>query len=121
LIIPNTPQFFCNWNLEYTKDDWLGKESRTKFLYEGSYTQQYNYGFNVSVYDDFVIPSFLTHNLSIEQTFANRRYVLAAEVNNLTDAVVINNFNQPLPGRTYRIKLRSLLLGKKSIHSNDKH
>jgi vitamin B12 transporter len=121
LIIPNTPQFFCNWNLEYTKDGWLGKESRTKLLYEGSYTQQYNYGFNVSVYDDFVIPSFLTHNLSIEQTFANRRYILAAEANNITDAMVINNFNQPLPGRTFRIKLRYLLLGKKSIHSNDKH
>jgi vitamin B12 transporter len=121
LIIPNTPQFFCNWNLEYTKAGWLSKESHTKFLYEGSYTQEYNYGFNVSVYDDFVIPSFLTHTFSIEQSFANRRYILAAEANNITDAMVINNFNQPLPGRTFRVKLRYLLLGKKSIHSNDKH
>jgi vitamin B12 transporter len=119
LIIPNTPQFFSNWNAEYSKDGWLGKQSRTKFLYEGSFTQKYNYGFNISVYDDFVIPSFVTHTFSIEQTFKDRRYIIAAEANNMTDATVINNLNQPLPGRTFRIKLRYLLLGSKANHSNN--
>jgi hypothetical protein len=119
LIIPNTPQFFSNWDVEYSKDGWLGKGSRTKLLYEGSYTQEFNYGFNISVYDDFVIPSFLTHTISIEQSFDDRKYILAAEANNITDTRVINNFNQPLPGRTFRIKFRYLLLGKKAIHSNN--
>lgn len=119
LIIPNTPQFFSNWNVEYTKEGWLGKQSRLKLLYEGSFTQKYNYGFNISVYDNFVIPSFITHTFSIEQSFKDRRYIVAAEANNITDVTVINNFNQPLPGRTFRIKFRYLLLGTKTHHSNN--
>lgn len=115
LDIPNTPQFFSNWSVEYSRDNILGRESKSKLLYEGSYTARYNYGFNVSAYDDFYIPSFLTHTLSIEQSFKNKRYIVAAEANNLTNERVINNFNQPLPGRTFRLKLRYLLLGKKLI------
>ena len=119
LDIPNTPQFFANWNIEYSNSRLLGKESQTKLLYEGSYSARYNYGFNVSAYDDYYIPSFLTHTISIEQSFHDRRYTITGEVNNLSDATVINNFNQPLPGRTWRIKLRYLLLGKKTnSHTN---
>lgn len=117
LTIPNVPRFFMNWSIEYSKDGIAGKGSRSKLLYEGSYTRQYNYGFKMSVYDDFIIPFFLIHTLSLEQSFKDRRYTLVAEVNNLTDEVVINNFNQPLPGRTFRLKLRYLLLGKKALHN----
>jgi outer membrane receptor protein involved in Fe transport len=100
----------------------LGKASITKLLYEGSYTRQYNYGFEISQYDHFVIPSFHIHTVSIEQSFKDKRYIIAAEANNLTDEVVINNFNQPLPGRTFRIKFRYLLLGKKIIsHTTSNH
>jgi vitamin B12 transporter len=119
LDIPNTPRFFSNWNIEYSKERLLGKESQTKLFYEGSYSARFNYGFNVSAYDDYYIPSFLTHTISIEQSFHDRRYTITGEMNNLTDETVINNFNQPLPGRTWRIKFRYLLLGKKTNnHTN---
>jgi vitamin B12 transporter len=116
LAIPNIPQLFGNWSIEYTRDNILSKNSITKLLYEGSYSREYNYGFKISQYDTMAIPSFLTHTISIEQSFNNRRYIIAAEVNNLTNERVINNFNQPLPGRTFRIKLRYLLLGKRTSH-----
>lgn len=115
LDIPNTPQFFSNWSLEYSWYNLLGSESKTKLLYEGSYCARYNYGFNLSAYDDYFIPSWVTHTISIEQSFKNKRYIISAEANNFTNQRVINNFNQPLPGRTLRIKLRYLLLGKKTI------
>lgn len=122
LAIPNIPQLFGNWNIEYTRDNVLGKNSATKLLYEGSYTREYNYGFEISRYDSLAIPSFITHTISLEQSFNNKRYIVAAEVNNLTNEIVINNFNQPLPGRTFRIKLRYLLLGRQRIRqSTDSH
>lgn len=119
LHIPNVPQFFMNWNLEYHKTDLLVKNSKSRLMYDGSFVDEYNYGFNISIYDNFKIPSFLTHTLSVEQSFKDSRYTFVFEANNITDVVVINNFNQPLVGRTFRIKFRYLLLGKN--HSNHSH
>jgi vitamin B12 transporter len=118
LAIPNVPQFFGNWNIEYHRDNWIGHESRTRIIYDGSYVHQYNFGFQISIYDKFIIPSYLTHTVALEQSFHNGRYTITGEVNNITDEVVINNFNQPLMGRTFRIKLRFLLLGNKSFHNH---
>lgn len=112
LQIPNTPQFFMNWNVEFHKTGLLGKSSKTRLMYDGSFVDRYSYGFNISIYDKFFIPQYLTHTISVEQSFKDGRYIVTAEVNNLTDQVVINNFNQPLVGRTFRIKLRYLLLSK---------
>lgn len=121
LAIPNIPQLFGNWNIEYTLNDVAGKNSATKLLYEGSYSRAYNYGFEISRYDNLAIPAFLTHTISVEQSLNNRRYIIAGEVNNLTDEQVISNYNQPLPGRTFRLKLRYLLLGKRKSHHDTHH
>jgi vitamin B12 transporter len=118
LQIPNTPNLFFNWNMEFHKTDLLGKDSKTRLIYDGAFVNQYSFGFNISVYDDFVIPSYLIHTLSVEQSFKDSRYIVSAEVNNLTDQVVINNFNQPLAGRTFRLKLRYLLLGTDNVHQD---
>lgn len=112
LAIPNVPLMFFNWNLEYHKDNLIAKHSKTRFMYDGSFVDKYNYGFPLSIYDNLAIPSYLTHTVSLEQSFHDGRYTFTGEINNLTDTVVINNFAQPLAGRTFRIKLRYLLLGK---------
>lgn len=116
LQIPNVPELFANWNVEYHKDNLLGKHTKTRILYEGSHTRKYSYSFNVSRYDQFYIPGYISHNLVLEQSFQDQRYTITGEINNLTDEVIINNWNMPLPGRTFRIKLRYLLLSKP--HSN---
>jgi outer membrane cobalamin receptor len=118
LAIPNTPQFFGNWNVEYHKTDWLGKHSKTRVMYDGSFVDTYNFGFKISIYDKFIIPGYLIHTLSLEQSFQDGRYTITGEVNNLTDQVIINNFNQPLPGRTFRVKLRYLLLFNSEKHNH---
>jgi outer membrane receptor protein involved in Fe transport len=114
LQIPNTPKLFFNWNAEYHRLGLLGPGSKTRLMYDGSYVEQYSYGFKISVYDNFVIPSYLTHTLSVEQSLGEGKYTVTAEANNITGKEVINNFNQPLPGRTFRIKLRMLLMDKDS-------
>jgi outer membrane cobalamin receptor len=118
LIIPNTPQLFFNWSAEYHRQDLLAKHSRTRFIYDGTFVNRFDYGFNISIYDNFSVPSYLTHTISLEQSFEDGRYIITGEVNNLFDEVVINNYNQPLPGRTFRIKVRYLLLGKGDGHTH---
>ncbi|HEY0271870.1 MAG TPA: TonB-dependent receptor, partial [Chitinophaga sp.] len=113
LQVPNVPEFFTNWSLEYYHDNLLGKGTKTRMIYEGSYVQQYYYAFNISIYDNYIIPSYLTHDLTIEQSFHNERFTLTGEVHNITNARVIDNWNLPLPGRTFRVKFRCLLLGHK--------
>lgn len=119
LQIPNTPQFFMNWNVEFHKTGIIGKSSKIRLIYDGSFVDRYSFGFNISIYDKFFIPQYLTHTVSLEQSFKDSRYTITAEANNITDQIVINNFNQPLAGKTFRIKLRYLLLSKgNSNHSH---
>jgi outer membrane cobalamin receptor len=116
--IPNIPQLFANWSIEFHRNNLLSKDSRTRILYDGSFVNQYYYGFKISRYDNFIIPSYTVHTLSLEQSFKDRRYTITGEVNNLFDASVLNNYNQPLPGRTFRLKLRYLLLGNQLNHQH---
>ncbi len=112
LVIPNIPLIFGNWNLEFHKRKLLGGHSKTRMIYEGSYTKEFNFGFAISQFDNLQIPSFLTHNLIWEQAFKDDRWIITGEVRNLTNALVLNNWNQPLPGRSFRLKLRYLLIDK---------
>lgn len=117
LALPNTPRLFGNVNLEYHRDDLIGKKTRTRIIYDGSYFHRIHYGFEISVYDDYIIPSYINHTLSLEQAFDDRRYTLTFEANNILNERIINNYNQPLAGRTFRLKFRYLLLGKKLAHT----
>ncbi len=112
LQIPNVPELFGNWNVEFHQTGLLAKDAKTRVIYEGSFTNEYSYGFNISRYDQFFIPAYITHNLVIEQSFHHERYTITGEVHNVTNENILNNWNMPLPGRTFRIKLRYLLIGK---------
>jgi outer membrane cobalamin receptor len=116
LQIPNVPELFGNWNIEYHKNNLVGKNTKARIIYEGSYAKKYSYGFNLSRYDQFFIPAYVSHNLAIEQSFQSERYTITGEVHNITDETIINNWNMPLPGRTFRIKVRYLLLSKPGSH-----
>ena len=112
--IPNIPQMFSNWSVEYHKENLLGEHSNTRIIYEGSYVNEYNYGFELSENDNFVIPAALSHNFIIEQSWFNQKFTVTGQIQNITNALVINNWNQPLPGRSFRLRLRYLLIDKKS-------
>ena len=117
--IPNIPKLFSNWSLEYHSNDLLGKDSNTRIIYEGSHINEYKFGFELSVNDQFMIPTSLAHNLIIEHSLSNQKFTITGQVQNFTNAVVLNNWNQPLPGRSFRIKIRMLLMDRKSKHQTN--
>lgn len=106
LRVPNLPWLFGTAMVETHADELVGKSSRSRLFVEGFYTEEYFYGFEVSRRQERRIPRALTLGLGVEQQWFNTGLTLSAEIQNLTGATVMNQFNYPLPGRTFRLKVR---------------
>lgn len=107
--IPNVPYMMANGGLELHGKNWFGgKGQNTRILLDASYIHQYFYDFELSRYQDRKIPTSLTCDAAIEHSFDNNRWTLTFKLRNLTNREVVSEFNRPLPGRNFSIKLRYL-------------
>ncbi len=107
--IPNVPYMMANCGLELHGKNWFGgKGQNTRILLDASYIHQYFYDFELSRYQDRKIPTSLTCDAAIEHSFDNNRWTLTFKLRNLTNREVVSEFNRPLPGRNFSIKLRYL-------------
>lgn len=106
LRIPNIPFFFTNFSAEFHKANLFGgKGMNTRLIYENTFTGRFTYDFEIpNTFTTYAIPSYMAHTVSAEQSFQKGKYSLGVEVNNLTNALIINNLNNPLPGRVWRVK-----------------
>lgn len=106
LRIPNMPWLFGSMILEFHRTDLFGAMQRSRFFHELDYTEEYFYAFEMSQNQDRRIPRTLTHTVGIEHQWLERGLTLSAEIQNITDTPVMNQFNHPLPGRTARVSVR---------------
>jgi outer membrane cobalamin receptor len=107
LQIPHIPVFYLNWGVDYRKDNLFGGRGQySRFYYEGGYTAQYYYGYNLTVNQNFVIPGACIHTIGAEYALWNRRVLLSLECHNLLNTKELTNLNYPLPGRTLQAKVR---------------
>ncbi len=107
LQMPHIPIFFINWSLDYRKDNFFGGRGQyTRLYYEGSYTDKYNYGYNLTVNQNFVIPETFIHTVGAEYAILDRRILFSFECHNIFNANELTNFNYPLAGRTLQAKVR---------------
>ena len=107
--IPNVPYMMANCGLELHGRNWFGGQGQnTRILLDASYIHQYFYDFELSRYQDRKIPTSLTCDAAIEHSFDNNRWTLTFKLRNLTNREVVSEFNRPLPGRNFSIKLRYL-------------
>lgn len=109
LRIPNIPYLMANFGGELHWADLFGRRQNTRLLLDASYVHRYSYDFEMGAYLEKLIPTSLTFDAAIEQSFANRRWTLTLKVKNLADRETVSEFNRPLPGRTCSVKLRYLL------------
>lgn len=106
LRLPHIPWFFANYGIEYHVDNLFGTDTQTRAYYESQYVHEFFFEFELSANQDRSIPSAWTHHLGVEHSVWNDKLSLGLELRNITNELVINNFNNPLPGRNFRIKLR---------------
>lgn len=104
--MPNIPYMLANAGLEFHKENLFGgKGHNTRIFADYSLVEEYLYDFEVAM-KQRRIPLSSTFDIGFEHSLQNGRYIISAKVKNLADAKVLSEFNRPLPGRSFGIKVR---------------
>ena len=105
--MPNIPYLFANAGLELHKANLFGGNGQnTRWFTDCSFIEEYFYDFEQSIYQERKIPRTLTFDTGLEHSLKNQSVFISIKVNNLTDAKVLSEFNRPLPGRNFGLKIR---------------
>lgn len=105
--LPHIPVLYFNWMADYRKDNLFGGRGQyTRIYYEGGFTGQYYYGFELSKKQDYKIPASCIHTVGIEYGILDRKIIFGVECHNVLDSPEMTNFNYPLAGRTLTAKVR---------------
>ncbi len=106
LRMPNIPYLMGNAGLEFHRENLFGgRGQNTRLFSDLSFVEEYLYDFEMAA-NQRRIPRSTTIDLGLEHSFFNNSLYLSAKIKNLTDARVLSEFNRPLPGRSFGVKLR---------------
>jgi Outer membrane receptor proteins, mostly Fe transport len=107
--MPNIPYLLANTGLELHKENLFGGQGyNSRLMLDASYVHQYFYDFEVSQYQERKIPTALRLDLGLEQSLRNNQWTITFKVKNLTNQRQMSEFNHPLPGINFSVKLRYL-------------
>lgn len=105
--MPNIPYFMCNAGLEFHKENLFGGTGQnTRFFADMAFIDEYFYDFEVTDNTKRRIPRSTTVDLGFEHSLMNQRLFISGKIKNLTNTAVLSEFNRPLPGRSFGMKLR---------------
>lgn len=105
--MPNIPYFMVNAGLEFHYENLFGgKGQNTRLFADLAFVEQYLYDFEITENAKRRIPRSTTIDLGFEHSFMNQRLFISGKIKNLTSATVLSEFNRPLPGRSFGVKLR---------------
>ena len=108
--MPNIPWLMSNAGLEFHKENLFGgKGQNTRLFADMSFIEEYFYDFELTKNEKRRIPRSLTFDLGFEHSFFDQRLYISGKIKNVADATVISEYNCPLPGRSFGIKLRYIL------------
>lgn len=108
--MPNIPYFFANAGLEFHKENLLGGNGQnTRVFADISFVEEFFYDFEFTKLKKRRIPRSTRIDLGFEHSFMNQSLFISGKINNLTDAKLLSEFNHPLPGRSFAVKLRYVL------------
>ncbi len=109
--MPNIPSLMANAGLEFHKANLFGgRGMNTRITIDGSFIEEYYYDFELSSLQERRIPRSLSFDMGVEQSFCNGRFYVIATLFNVTNENIISEFNRPLPGRNFNIRLRYVLI-----------
>jgi outer membrane cobalamin receptor len=106
--VPNVPYLYGNADFSLFLGS-VGRKSNTLNLgYNALYVYQFplRWGTNGAYETKDVIPTQLSHDVSLTYAMQNGRYSLSLECRNLADARLYDNFSLQKPGRSFSAKIR---------------
>lgn len=110
LRLPNIPHLMANAGLEFHREELFGlRRTNARFFADVSFVERYFYDFEQSVFQERRIPRSVRLDLGLEYTLLGGALILSAKMGNATDARLLSEFNHPLPGRTFSLRLRYVL------------
>lgn len=105
--MPNVPYLFANAGLELHKENLFGGTGQNSRLFaDCSFVEEYFYDFEVSKYQERKIPRAIIFNAGLEHSLHNQSIFISIQANNIFDEKVFSEFNRPLPGRNFGMKMR---------------
>ena len=104
LRLPNIPYLFSNFGVECHTYD-LPARWYVKLFYDGRFTQEYFYNWELTRRSKRRIPQSWVHDVGLLITY-HGRYSLALECHNVMGREVWDQYRRPLPGRTFHVKFR---------------
>ncbi len=105
--MPNIPYLMANVGLEFHKENLFGGIGQnTRVFADLAFVEEYFYDFEMTKHDKRRIPRSTTIDIGFEHSFMDQRLFISGKLRNLTDAKVLSEFNRPLPGRNFGVKLR---------------
>lgn len=104
--LPNIPSQFANLGIDYKTLGLFRADDMFKVFYEGSWVDEFYYGWELSKNQDRKVDAQTTHNIGFEYSFNDDMYIFGFEVRNVTDEYIYDLYNYPLSGRAYYFNAR---------------
>lgn len=104
--LPNIPYFFTNFGVEYHAANLFGENQYSKIFWDSRFTEEFFYNWEMSNRQHRRIPRTFIHDFGVQHSFDHNRYIISAEIHNITNEDALSIYNMPLMGRTFQLKVR---------------
>lgn len=106
--LPNIPYRFASVHADYNINNVGWKGNRLTLNYDLSYVHDYFLSFPGlgSISTKKIIPEQISHNVSLAYTMHQGRYSVMLECNNITNALLYDNYRLQKPGRNIHMTFR---------------
>ena len=112
--MPNIPYLFADSDVTFTWRDAIWRGNTLSLRYDNQYLHNFYYyssriGTNK---DNYMVPTQLSHNISLSYSIAHGKYNISVECRNFTNEALYDNFSLQKAGRAFYAKIRVAFGGK---------
>ena len=112
--MPNIPYLFADSDITLTWSDCLKRGNALSLTYDNQFLHSFYYyssriGTNRG---DYMVPTQLSHNISLNYSIERGKYNISVECRNFTNERLYDNFSLQKAGRAYYAKLRVAFGGR---------
>lgn len=102
--VPNLPYFFANADASYNFKGIFAKKDQLSLSYNLLYTDEFYLTWQSEGAKN-TVPSQLSHDVNLTYQTSNKKISISAEVKNLTDQLLYDNYSLQKAGRAFYAKL----------------
>ncbi len=112
--MPNIPYLFADSDITLSWDNCIKRDNALSVTYDNQYLHNfYYYSSRIGVNKgDYMVPTQLSHNISLSYSVNKGKYNFALECRNITNESLYDNFSLQKAGRAFYAKIRVAFGGR---------